>query len=82
MLVGECPHHGLTLIPYASLLALINYEPGIIVIYWSCWCGEKHITATGSVGSTDGTRATAAIDSVRRQLANGTILGDGYRSHA
>lgn len=82
MLVGECPAHGPTLIPYASLLALVNYEPGIIVIYWSCLCGEKHITATGSVGSTDAARATVAIDSVRRRLANGAITGDGYRSYS
>jgi hypothetical protein len=80
MLFGECPDYGPTLIPYASLLALINHEPGVIVIYWSCPCGEKHITATGSVGSTDAARATAAIELVRRRIANGTIIGDGYRS--
>jgi hypothetical protein len=79
MLVGECPSHGQTLIPYANLLALVNYEPGIIVLYWTCLCGEKHITATGSVGSTDAARAAVAIDSVRRQLANGTSTGDGHR---
>ncbi|MBX6752491.1 MAG: hypothetical protein IRY85_22990 [Micromonosporaceae bacterium] len=69
------------MIPYANLLALVNYEPGIIIIYWLCLCGEKHITATGSVGSTDAARATAAIDSVRRQLAHGTTTGYGYRAY-
>jgi hypothetical protein len=82
MLVGECPDYGPTLIPHAGLLALINYEPGTIIIYWLCSCGEKHITATGSVGSTDAARATAAIDLVRRQITSGTIIGDGCRSHS
>ena len=69
MIVGECPIQGQTLISYSRLLALVNYEPGIIVIGWSCWCGEKHVAATGSIGSTDPTRAAAAVDAVRRQLA-------------
>jgi hypothetical protein len=80
MFVGECPHHGPTLLSYTSLLTLVNYEPGIIVIHWSCLCGEEHITATGTIGSTDPARAAAAIDSVRRQLALGTTVGDGCGS--
>lgn len=69
MIVGDCPVRGQTLISYSQLLTLVNYEPGIIVIGWSCRCGEKHVAATGSIGSTDPTRAAAAVAAVSRSLA-------------
>jgi hypothetical protein len=65
------------LLPYTRLLTLVNYEPGLIVLYWSCRCGEEHITATGRIGSADPARAMAAIDSVRRLLALGTTSATG-----
>lgn len=69
MLVVDCPTLGRGIIGYSNLLALINYEPGIIVIHWSCQCGENHLAATGSIASADPERAAAVVEAARRRLS-------------
>ncbi len=69
MMVGDCPHHGRTLIGYSDILALLNLEPGVIVVRWTCPCGQEHLTATGDIGSTQPHKAAAAVEAVRRRLA-------------
>lgn len=65
-MVATCPAHGPTLIDYGDLLALVNIEPGVIVMHWTCPCGTEHLTATGNVAEDDPVKAAAAIDAVRR----------------
>lgn len=72
MIVADCPRTGRTLIDYPDLLALVNLEPGVIVMHWACPCGEEHLRATGAVASADPVRAAAAEEAVRRQLATAT----------
>ncbi|MGK2876769.1 MAG: hypothetical protein ACSLEW_14220 [Nocardioides sp.] len=68
MMVAPCPEHGPTLIDYRDLLALVNIEPGVIVMHWTCPCGAEHLTATGRVAEHDPVKAAAAVDAVRRTL--------------
>jgi hypothetical protein len=69
MIVVDCPTRGRILIGYSQLLALVNHEPGVIVVGWSCRCGDKHAAVTGRVGSADPTRAAAALATVKQRLA-------------
>lgn len=69
MMVAPCPESGPTLIGYRDLLTLVNIEPGVIVMHWTCFpCGTEHLTATGNVAEHDPVKAAAAVDAVRRTL--------------
>jgi hypothetical protein len=68
MLLGVCPAKDRLLIGYESVRSLFNLEPGVMVMWWECPCGEDHFTACGRVAEADPKRAAAAIRAVRSQI--------------
>ncbi len=68
MMALTCPHAGLLLLGHEDLLALVNVEPGVIVLHWRCLCGAEHFSATGAIGSVDRERARTAVALVRERL--------------
>lgn len=60
MFLGNCPTKGGLLIGNESIRALINIEPGVIVMRWQCPCGDEHFTAYGRAGQVNPQRADVA----------------------
>lgn len=68
MMLGECPGRGRMLIGTESVRALVNVEPGVIVVWWDCPCGEDHLTTSGRRAAADPALAAAAVRAVRASM--------------
>lgn len=64
-LVVDCPTQGNILLGYGAIRALVNLEPGVVVVWWDCPCGHDHIVATGHLAERDPERAARAVRAVR-----------------